>query len=407
MIKVAIVGGGAAGMVAALFAIDKNVQVQIYEKNSSLGKKISVSGNGKCNITNANLALENFLGNDTTFASYALAKFGFLEFKKFCEDLGLCLTIKEDGKVYPLSNESKSVLRIFEMNLKKKGVKIFFSNTVNTIKKINDKFTIFFDDGSEKIYDRVLLCNGSSAASKLGGSNKGYDIAKSFGHKIEDVYPSLVQLETKSKSCAKMAGVKTEAIVTFNIDKYQKKIKGDVLFTKYGLSGFAILDISPYVSKALLEKQKVVISLNLLPKYNKDKLFSLFMRVKDRHLNYDVFTMLNGFIHSKIVKVLLSELELPKYTTLQNIDIKKMRNIVNKILNWQFDIDCTHGFEYAEVSAGGVSVAQINSKTMESKKVKNLYFAGELLDITGQRGGYNLAFAWASGYIAGFNIGKV
>ncbi len=405
--KIAIVGAGAAGIMAALFAKNKNTQVEMYEKNSSIGKKISISGNGKCNITNINLTSKYFFGKDTTFVNYAFNKFGFLEFKNFCKDLGLYLSIKENGKVYPVSNESKTVLRIFEINLKQKGVKIFFSNTINMIKKRDNKFMIFLENGNKKIYDKVLLCNGSNASSKTEESNKGYEIAKSFGHKIEDIYPSLVQLETKSKNCAKMAGVKIEAEVSLKLkDKHHKQTNGDVLFTRYGLSGFAILDISPHVSKLLLEKQKVMISLNLLPKYSKYELFSIFVKVKDKHLDYDIFTMLNGFIHSKIVKVLLNELDLYEYTTLKSIDVKMMKKIVNKITNWQFEVKNTRGFEYAEVSGGGVSVAQINSKTMESKLVKNLYFAGEILDMAGQRGGYNLAFAWASGYIAGFNMGK-
>jgi predicted Rossmann fold flavoprotein len=275
------------------------------------------------------------------------------------------------------------------------------------IKKINDKFIVYSKDANGKKYDKVLLCNGSNAASKLGGSNKGYEIAESFGHKVEGTYPSLVQLEVKSRSCSKLAGVKVEAIVTLKSkDESQKQIKGDVLFTKYGISGFAILDMSPYISKLLLTNQKVYISLNLLSKYDRNELFSMFTRIKNNHSNYDILTMLNGLISLKVAKVLLNELNISQDTRLEMINIKNIKMIINKILNWQFEVEDTHGFEYAEVSGGGISVAEINSKTMESKLIKNLYFAGEVLDVTGQRGGYNLAFAWASGYVAGKNLGN-
>lgn len=406
--KIAIIGAGAAGIIAALQAIGEKTEVDLYEKNNAFGKKILVSGNGRCNITNINLKTDNFTGEDTTFVEYLFKEFGFWEFKKYCEKMGLFLKIKENGKVYPLSNEAKSVLKIFEINLKEKGVNILLSKPVKFIKKTDNKFYVYTEDGSEKKYDRVLLCNGSKAAPKIGGNDSGYKMAKTLGHNVNMIYPCLVQLETVSKNCAKIAGVKIDSEVSLkvNCQKYIK-VRGDILFTKYGLSGFAILDISSYVSKLLLKQKRVNIFINLLPNYDKSELLSIFENIKKFHNRYDILTMLSGLISLKIAKVILNELKINQNKMLKETSAKEMRVVADKILDWHFEINSTHGFEYAEVCGGGLRISQINPKTMESKILKGLFFAGEILDITGKRGGFNLAFAWSSGYIAGKNIGKL
>jgi len=406
--KIAIIGAGAAGIIAALQAIGEKTEVDLYEKNNAFGKKILVSGNGRCNITNINLKTDNFTGEDTTFVEYLFKEFGFWEFKKYCEKMGLFLKIKENGKVYPLSNEAKSVLKIFEINLKEKGVNILLSKPVKFIKKTDNKFYVYTEDGSEKKYDRVLLCSGSKAASKIGGNDSGYKIAKTLGHNVNMIYPCLVQLETVSKNCAKIAGVKIDSEVSLkvNCQKYIK-VRGDILFTKYGLSGFAILDISSYISKLLLKQKRVNIFINLLPNYDKSELLSIFENIKKFHNRYDILTMLSGLISLKIAKVILNELKINQNKMLKETSAKEMRVVADKILDWHFEINSTHGFEYAEVCGGGLRISQINPKTMESKILKGLFFAGEILDITGKRGGFNLAFAWSSGYIAGKNIGKL
>ncbi|NPA73841.1 MAG: NAD(P)/FAD-dependent oxidoreductase [Epsilonproteobacteria bacterium] len=406
MIRVAVIGAGAAGIMASVVASCKSVKVDLYEKNSVIGKKISISGNGKCNISNTDLSMDNFFTANFDFVKSVFDGFGFDSFERFCKRMGLFLDIGDDGKVYPLSYSAKSALEIFKDSLTQNGVDIFLESPIENIEKKGDVF-IVASNGKIKEYDKVLLSMGSYAAEHLGGSMTGYEIAKSFGHKIVDIYPSLVQLEVeKSTVCSKISGVKTFAEVTFLQKKKKITIQGDILFTKYGLSGFAILDISPYVSKSLLKSDFAVISVNFLKDYDRVELFGIFNKIKKLYPKREILILLAGFVDIKIAKVLLDEVKIQRENRLEDIGAKDMKKIISKLIDWRFEIKSTHGFRYAEVCGGGVDTMFVDSKTMESKLIKGLYFAGEILDVTGKRGGYNLAFAWSSGYLAGTDIRK-
>jgi len=398
--KIAIVGAGASGLIAALNAKDKDNIVDLYEKNSIIGKKITVSGNGKCNITNKNITKYNYFGNNLDFLEYGLKEFNFLKFEKFCNEIGLYLSIKEDGKTYPCSFESVSVVKIFEEKLREKGINLYLSSEIKRITKQKNKFLLEKKDGIE-FYDKVLISAGSKAAPKLGGSSFSENIAKSFGHNLFSSYPSLVQLETSEKNVSRMSGVKIEAKVTLLSKEYKNiSVKGDVLFTRYGLSGFAILDISFYVSKLLLENKEVILSIDMLPKFNIDKLCSIIVKNCKNSPNSSFETMLLGLIPLKIARNISFELGFAK-KRLKDLSLKDIKRSVYILKDYRFYIKDTHGFDYAEVCGGGVDTLEIDPKTFESKLVKNLYFSGESLDIVGKRGGYNFAFAWMSGYLAG------
>ncbi len=395
--RIAVIGGGAAGIMAALTAKSSSNQVDIYEKNQIVGKKISISGNGRCNIFNANLSREDFFGEDLGFLEHALREYDFAKFRRFCEDLGLFLKVEDDGKVYPVSNQAKSVMSIFNNALKERGVNLFLSSEVLRVDKKEEGFEIVISD-KKFSYDKVLVACGGKSAPNLGGCESGYEIAKNFGHKISPLYPALVQLETKIDRV--LAGVKIKARVGI-VGKEYKGVSfiDDLLFTKYGLSGFSILDISPYVSKALLSKESVTLSINLLPDFERSFLEDKFLKISKKYPKREVVQLLVGFLPFKIAKFLVSKLKLER-KTLRDIGIKTIKQIVAVIVDLRFEVKKSHGFKFAEVCGGGVSTAQIEKKTMESKLVKNLFFAGEVIDITGKRGGYNLAFAFISGYLA-------
>lgn len=403
MSKIAIIGAGASGIMAALMASKDGVKIDLYEKNSSIGKKILISGNGRCNISNIDLKKENYLSQNPNFIENIFKRFDFNSFKKFCENMGLYLKIEEDGKVYPFSNSARSVIEIFKENLKEKRVNILTDAAVSDVVKKENNFIVSSSKGVKE-YDMVLVCVGSYAAEHLGGNMTGYDIAKSFGHKIVKIFPSLVQLESDFKSLPMLSGVKVDAKVT--IINPGKKIasEGDVLFTKYGLSGFAILDISPYVCKMLQNTNSVVLSVDFIKKYNRQELLGIFQKIQKVHGSYSLISMLVGFINIKIAKALLFELKLDRDVKIKDIGLKDMRMIANLLVDWRFEIKKSHGFKYAEVCGGGIDTTEIKDKTMESKIVDNLYFAGELLDVVGKRGGYNLAFAWSCGYLAGLSM---
>jgi len=389
--KVAIVGAGASGLLCAIFCAKQGLHVELFEQNNKAGKKILVSGNGRCNISNTSLHVEGYFGDNISFTKDALDNFGFKEFAKFCESIGLVLDIKDDGRVYPLSNEAKSVASLLLTTAKTLGVALHVETKITDIKKlIND-------------FDAVVVATGSEAAEHLGGNRDGLEFAEAFGHNIIQTYPSLVQFHLNSNTAQKMSGAKLNAEVTLLINnKKESTCSGDVLFTNYGVSGFAILDISQRASVALMEYAKVDISINLLPNFNAQKLSSHISKLS----TLSIIDILSGLIPIKIANGLLDELNINPSTSSQDLGTKQIKKIANQMLNWRFEVTDTHGFRHAEVAGGGVDTTEINPKTMQSLKQNNLYFCGEVHDVVGKRGGYNFAFAWASAYLAAKDISK-
>lgn len=393
--KVAIIGGGASGLLCAIFCAEKNIQVDLYEQNSKCAKKILVSGNGRCNITNRDLSRDDYFSQNPSFMEYALKEFGFGEFEKFCDSIGLLLDIKDDGRAYPLSNEAKSVASLLITHAKNLGVNFHTDTKISNITELLNK------------YDSVVVATGSEAASHLGGNRDGLEFAEVFGHNIIPTYPSLVQLHVTSPIIKKMSGAKVDGEITLLINnKKELTSSGDILFTDYGVSGFAVLDISQMASAALMEFSKVDIAVNLLPTFNAQKLSNHITKTALSLPEFTITEILIGLIPSKIASSVLEELKLPASFCGKNIDIKLSKKIANQMLNWRFEVSGTHGFRHAEVAGGGVDTTEINPKTMESLKQKNLYFCGEVLDVVGKRGGYNFAFAWASGFLAARDITK-
>jgi len=389
--NVAIIGGGASGLLCAIFCAKSGVKVDIYEQNSKCAKKILVSGNGRCNITNTDLSSNDYFSDNPAFVNDALKEFGFKEFEKFCNSIGLMLDIKDDGRVYPLSNEAKSVAKIFEDYALSLDISFFKDTKIEDIKKLQKK------------YDSVVVATGSQAASHLGGNTDGHEFAKEFGHNIVQTYPSLVQLHLNSKIATKMAGAKLNAEATLLVNsKKELTTEGDTLFTTYGISGFAILDLSQRVSVGLLEYETLDLSLNLLPNFTAQKLSAHIVKLSQNIPAFSILDILAGLIPLKIANGLLEDINIANST--KNINTKLAKKIANALLNWRFEISDTHGFRHGEVSGGGVDTTEINPKTMESLRCNNLYFCGEVLDVVGRRGGFNFAFAWASAYVAAKNI---
>ncbi len=393
--KIAIIGAGASGLLCAIECAKNSSHVEIFEQNTKPAKKILVSGNGRCNITNISTCQDDYFSDNPAFVKNALENFSFNEFEKFTSTIGLMLEVKGEGKVYPLSNEAKTVAALLQNYAKSLGV-IFHTDTkIRDIKKLLEE------------YDAVVVATGSEAASHLGGNSDGQEFAKEFGHNIISTYPSLVQLHLNSNAHAKMSGVKVDGEVTLLINNKQSSVnQGDILFTDYGVSGFAILDISQLASESLMNFQSVDIVVNLLPKYTAQKLSAHIMKMSELNPHANILDILHGLLAIKIAKTVLDTLALSHATFCSEINTKLSKKIANQILNWKFEVSETHGFRHAEVSGGGVDTTEINPKSMESLKQKNLYFCGEVLDVLGRRGGYNFAWAWASGYAAARAITK-
>lgn len=407
--KIAIIGAGAAGIIAAITAkrINKNVEIDLFDANKGIGKKILASGNGRCNITNSVITSKNYLGENTDFVNHALREFNFKSFETFCKSIGLLLDVKETNKVYPLSNEAKSVTNLLLLTLESLNVNIYLESLITSIDKNEKKFDIKTNEKEFKSYDKVLISNGLGAAPQLNANESGLDFASKFEHSFNPTYPSLVGLHTDVNYHSKMQGVKKECNVSLFINgKLEQEIFGDVLFTKYGVSGFAILDISQVAAYNLSMYQDVKIAINFFPKINRNDLANQIQSLFKNLSNEKAVNILTGMISNKIAPVLLEVCKIDVNAKAGDINAKQIKAISYQLNQWKVKITDTQGFGHAEASGGGVRVNEVDHKTYESKKCRGLYFAGEVLDIVGNRGGFNLHFAWASGYLVGKAIIK-
>jgi len=408
-LKIAIIGAGAAGIIAAITAkrLNKNLHIDLFDANKGIGKKILASGNGRCNISNSQVTTKNYLGENPEFVEFALKQFDFKAFEKFCKSIGLLLDIKETNKVYPLSNEAKSVTNLLELALQELGVNIYLESMISDIEKIEDKFNIKTQEQEYKAYDKVVVSNGLGAAPQLNANESGLNFASKFGHSYNPTYPSLVGLHTDVNYHNRMQGVKKECNVSLYINgSLEQEIYGDVLFTKYGVSGFAILDISQVAAYNLSLYQDVKIAINFFPKISRNDLADQIQSLFKTAPNQKAVDILTGMISNKIAPVLLDICNIDISTKASDINAKQIKAIAYQLNAWKLKITDTQGFGHAEASGGGVRTAEVDNKTYESKLCKGLYFAGEVLDIVGNRGGFNLQFAWASGYLVGKSLAK-
>lgn len=394
MKNIAIIGAGAAGIFCAinLKELNKNLNVTLYEQSSKVARKVLASGNGHCNISNQNISPSNYYSQNPEFVEVALGHFTFKDLESFLLKHSMLLTSKDDGRCYPFSNEAKSVVKLFEAHLQKLNIDVVYDEKVETISKTDEQFFI-----EHKKYDAVVVATGSEAASQLGGNSSGYTIAKNFGHSVVDTYPSLVQLHVEGTKHSSLSGVKVHSKVSLYIDgKKDSQSEGDLLFTKYGLSGLSILDISHNASLALSYNQSVEVEANLLPQFNPQQLSTTLQNLAKSGLSIEV--VLNSLIHSKIAQFILKELTITPSTQAKSLNVKEIKKIVAALQFSRFKMSGTHGFKHAEVSGGGVSTYEVNPNSFESNLVKNLYFIGEVLDVVGDRGGYNFHFCFASAF---------
>ncbi|HNW67140.1 MAG TPA: aminoacetone oxidase family FAD-binding enzyme, partial [Aliarcobacter cryaerophilus] len=334
-----------------------------------------------------------------------ICKINFKAFLKFCITIGLLLDIKENGKVYPLSNEAKSVTNLFSLALEELNVNIFCEHFVQKVEKKDDKFIIYANDKEFKSYDKVLISSGLAAAPQLNATEIGLEIASSFGHTFNPTYPSLVGLQTKDTYKGKLQGVKKECSVSLYINgNSEQEIFGDVLFTSYGVSGFAILDISQRAVLALSKFYDVELRVNFFPKTSINDLANQIQTLFKNLPKQKAVDILTGLISNKIAPILLEICKIDINTKADDINTKQIKSLAHQLNSWRLKVVDTQGFSHAEASGGGVRTCEVDNKNYESKLIKNLFFAGEVLDIVGNRGGFNLHFAWASGYLVGKNL---
>lgn len=395
-ISIAIIGAGASGLFTAIHLATHNTKITLFEKNNKIGKKLLATGNGRCNISNKNIQLKNFYSHsDITKIKPILQNFNFDKCKKTFQNLGIEFADGENNRVYPMSQTASSVVEALEFEALQRGVIIKLNNEITSIVSKNNRF-ILNDLFS---FDKVIIAQGSIAMPKLGSSHSGYDFATFYKHTLIKPFASLVQLISDNKHLDIISGVKIQGLV--------QSIQGDILFTKYGVSGSAILDISRDISYKLQHQKNIQITIDTLPAISKNQLVELLLKRVKILGEKDIFLWLDGLINKKLAKYIIlnsniaSNIKFAKF-----LNRKDILKIVHTLKNLQFNIIDTKGFESCEVCAGGISLDEINLNTMESKYQKNLYFTGEVLDIDADCGGFNLHWAWASGYTLALGINK-
>lgn len=404
MSRVAIIGAGASGLVCAIEAARKAHTVTLFEKNSKVGRKILATGNGRCNISNEKINITRYHGESPSFAKEALRRFDTLTCKAYFRSLGLEMREGEEGRLYPMSHQASSVVDMLIHEARSLGVSFLLESEITKIEKNGAEFILHVKDAKQP-FDACVIATGSVAMPTLGSSGSGYAFAKALGHTVIEPYPSLVQFVSDEPHLKEVSGVKVDAGVELYIaNQKRQSVQGDLLFTAYGLSGSAILDISRTASKAFVDGEAVHVVLDLLPNLSREALSSLLQKrlsfAKDKSLTL----WLEGIIPKKLAHFIVENTKLTHIKEASALGAKEMKKIVFALKSLRLHVKATKGFESSEVCAGGVDVRELDAKNLMSQKIKNLYFCGEVLDIDGDCGGFNLHFAWASGYLVGQSI---
>jgi hypothetical protein len=394
---IVVIGGGASGLLAAIIAKRGHAKVTILERNPKLGKKILATGNGRCNYTNQFTKAEHY--NHPAFVEHALDVFGAKKTIQFFEKLGISPRIEDLGKAYPMSEQASSIVDVLVYETEQLGIDVLCNAKVVHVQKVQNQFITTLSEGQTIKSDKVILATGGKAMPGSGSDGNGYQIAESFGHHITHLFPSLVKLKLNSPYLKSMDGVKIQGTVQL-LDKNQviQTEKGDVLFTSYGISGPTILQVSRKANEMLSEHLDVKIKVILLDQMTKEDIERRFQLMQDKPLDVSLV----GLIHKKIIPAIIKE------AGIQNPSIrfslltpKEKGKLASLMLDWRFTVVDSKGYEDAQVTAGGVNIDEINPLSMESRLVSGLYMTGEILDIDGLCGGYNLQWAWSSAYLAG------
>ena len=400
---IGIIGGGASGMAAALAAAEnKNVQVLLFERQARLGRKLQATGNGRCNLTNTTATVDDYNGaSKGEFALSALGKYGVENTLQWFGEMGLYTVAEEDGRVYPYSDQANSVVDVLRFALQKPNVQVLTGAEVTKVKKTGDQFIL---ETAEESYccDRLIVACGGLAGTKLGGSMSGYKLLMKFGHRCTKLRPSLVQIKSDWAALPSLKGVRTNCWAVIERDsELHSAGKGEIQFTEHGLSGPVIFDISRDVCH---EKGAWVCKLDLLPDLEREILLPMLRRRQQTDLTAE--DLLTGILHNRLGRVIVKEAGISGYVPISQLEDWELEKVCDKVFSLEIHLTEPMGMDSAQVTAGGIYTSEFDPHTMESKLVPGLYACGEVLDIDGDCGGYNLQWAWSSGRCAGENAGK-
>ena len=411
MSNVIVVGGGAAGMMAAIFAARNGQNVTLLEKNEKLGKKIFITGKGRCNITNASEIEDLF---SAVISNPKFLYSGFYSFTNdqvihFFEELGVATKIERGNRVFPVSDHSSDVIAALAREMQHLKVKVQLHCEVKELLINNEKEIkgVRLANGKKMTADAVVVATGGISYPSTGSTGDGYRFARNCGHKVTELFPSLVPMEVKEWYAKELHGHTIKKIEIHNTDANKKHYDefGEMLFTHYGVTGPVILSASSIVGKTL-EKKELVLHIDLKPALAEEQLDKRLLREFEANHNKQFKNAIDSLLPAKLRPVIIELSGIEEEKKVHEITKEERLNLLRLIKDFHMTLTGLRGYNEAIITKGGISVKEIDPGTMESKLIKNLYFAGEVLDLDAVTGGYNLQIAWSTGYLAGISAGQ-
>ncbi len=409
--NVVIIGGGAAGLMAACSAakcLNRKGSVTVIEGNQKLGRKLLATGNGRCNLTNLNVSAEHYHGDSDKIVGL-LAEYSPQSVMGIFREMGLVTKADPEGRVYPRNLQAAAVLTTLRNYAEELGVEFLSGIGVDSVEKRGVSFTVSLADGDKLTTEKCILACGGAASPKHSCAGNGYELAKSLGHSVTALYPALTQLICKNKRLKSLSGTRCAANIDLVADKqviYSES--GEVQFTDSGLSGICIFGVSIYASEFFAlgrignaKYKSVQCVLDMLPDMSFSDIVNYIEDIKCKFPKRCMSELLIGLLPAKLGTALIAEANADASADIGSLAPSQIRRIASLIKAWRLDISGTKGWNEAQVTAGGIPLSELDTKTMGSKKCRGLFLAGEMLNIHGDCGGYNLHFAWASGAVAG------
>lgn len=410
MKNVVIVGGGASGLMASIIIkkeLGTDVKVTILERLDRIGKKLLATGNGRCNFSNELMTDQKY--NNPDFVHYLLKRFGYTETLDFFEELGLMSKVLTEGRVYPITENASSVLDILRLTIEELGIEVKTSFEVKKIEQVNSQYSLQSNRGETVLADFVVLAVGGASSPVLGSNGSGYNLIKDFKINVFKPIPGLVGLKIDANEFKSLDGIRVKCNVIIK-DKKTKKVYwselGEALFKSDGLSGIVSMQASTYLNRRRDNYNKYVISLDLLPHMKEEELIKYFEKKQKFYGNHNVEVLFVGLIHKMIGYKILKSCRIDLNISIKELKTKDLNKIIENLKNFVLDIKGTYDFDKSQVTIGGVDVNEVKKETLELKGFPKMYIIGEFLDIDGECGGYNLQWAWTSGYVAGTDIVK-
>ena len=400
--KVLVIGGGASGMMAALTAAeDPHNQVTLLERQNRVGRKLLATGNGRCNLTNLHADPSHYHGDDPGFVTRALDAFSVTETLEFFRSLGLLTVAEDNGKVYPFSDQANSVVDVLRFALEHRGIDVRCGCEVRSIGKKARGYSVKTSEDS--FYgDKVILACGGAAGAKLGGTDLGYQLLQSLGHHVTPIRPSLVQIKTDTAATRSLKGVRADAgLILKRNGTVTATNAGEVQFTDFGISGPAVFELSREASSG----GEQILLLDLLRPMDESALLGYLTEKRQAFPAIPLEDFLTGILHNRLGRVVLKQAGFDLTRTADTLTDKELHTIAHQIKFFALTVTGVMGLEQAQVTAGGIRTSEFRPDTLESRLCPGLFATGEVLDIDGDCGGYNLQWAWSSGRLAG-KLGK-